>query len=270
MHRAPLEQARLGTTRAALLRTARRHHRVRAAEQESAVDAVLRACEPQPDGAAPRRLVLVRTTPASRPLAERVARELARLGHRALVGSAEALARAPDGEVPGLVVDVADHLVAPHRHRPLLADDLPHFAIVRETGAHLVGPFVLPGETPCLRCDELHRIDAERAWAVVAPQLLRLPAPAGDESLEWRTALHVGALVERLLRGLVLGEPAPAHPLVGGRLELARTGGVTSTPVPFHDGCGCRALPRSASGAPSSRPGARAAPTTTAALGARA
>lgn len=259
--RALIEEARLGTTRAGLERRARRFSSVPAAERAACIDALLAACDPVPPVAPPRLLVLVRATPASAPLGRRIARELLRRGHRALVGAADSPPRTVEGETAGLVVDVADRVLEPHRHLPLVSADLPHLAVVREPGRHLIGPAVLPGRSPCLRCDELHRVEAERAWAVVAPQLLRLAPPPADDELEWRTGLQLGALVESLLRALVAAERAPAHPLLGGRVTVEATGEVTSCAVPFHDGCGCRALPRTATPAPSSRRGAAAAPT---------
>nr|WP_297426983.1 ThiF family adenylyltransferase [uncultured Actinotalea sp.] len=55
---------------------------------------------------------------------------------------------------PSLVVLVEQHVADPARHRALLDNDVPHLSVVLREAAVLVGPLVLPGEGPCLRCDE--------------------------------------------------------------------------------------------------------------------
>jgi hypothetical protein len=54
---------------------------------------------------------------------------------------------------------------------------VPHLvATVRgETG--VVGPFVVPGATSCLRCADLHRRDADPRWPALAAQLTATEAP---------------------------------------------------------------------------------------------
>jgi len=50
-------------------------------------------------------------------------------------------------------------------------DGTPHIvATVRETTG-VVGPFVVPGSTACLRCLDLHRTDRDPAWPLIAAQL---------------------------------------------------------------------------------------------------
>src|SRR5699024_6158620 len=49
----------------------------------------------------------------------------------------------------------------------------PHLvAYVRETTG-VVGPFVLPGRTACLRCLDLHRADRDPGWPRVTLQLAK-------------------------------------------------------------------------------------------------
>jgi hypothetical protein len=82
---------------------------------------------------------------------------------------------------PGSVADVvvlarpwaASDPVAAAVHR----SGVPHLvATVRgETG--VVGPFVVPGATSCLRCADLHRRDADPRWPALAAQLTATEAP---------------------------------------------------------------------------------------------
>jgi bacteriocin biosynthesis cyclodehydratase domain-containing protein len=49
--------------------------------------------------------------------------------------------------------------------------DDPHLVVaIRETAA-VIGPFVVPGETPCVRCVELARSDRDPGWPALAAQL---------------------------------------------------------------------------------------------------
>ena len=69
-----------------------------------------------------------------------------------------------------------DRVITDH----LLRADQPHL-LVRSLGdAVWVGPLVLPGRTPCVRCTDLTRTDADPDWPMVLAQLgrLRLKLPA--------------------------------------------------------------------------------------------
>jgi hypothetical protein len=59
---------------------------------------------------------------------------------------------------------------------PAVADDLirsgvPHLSVTLREATAVVGPFVVPGITSCLRCLELHRCDRDAAWPLIAAQL---------------------------------------------------------------------------------------------------
>jgi bacteriocin biosynthesis cyclodehydratase domain-containing protein len=120
------------------------------------------------------------------------------------------------------------------RHRPHLP------VVIRETTA-VIGPLVLPGQTPCLRCVELIRGDRDPAWPVLAAQLIG--GPHGVEPCDIAlataaasiTALHVLAWLDR-------GIDAPPSS-VGGTLELSLTDlRLRRRTVTAHPGCGCGAI----------------------------
>ena len=59
---------------------------------------------------------------------------------------------------------------------PAIADDLirsgvPHVRVTVREATAVIGPFVVPGVTACLRCLELHRCDRDAAWPLIAAQL---------------------------------------------------------------------------------------------------
>ncbi len=117
-----------------------------------------------------------------------------------------------------------------------LALDVPHLPISVHGAQASVGPLVLPGRTGCLRCRDLHRVDADRHWSRVAVQLeqgLRTVASA---------ALVQAAAAWGVLHVLTLIDVGPADVTSGG-IEWTLTmphADMTSTTRPQHPLCGCR------------------------------
>lgn len=105
-------------------------------------------------------------------------------------------------------------------------------ATVRERRA-IVGPLVLPGRSSCLRCQHLHRVDADPGWAAIDAQL-RAAEPtagqageivcgtlaaaiAGAQALQWLDGEQhpetIDATIDIALPDLVLHRRHwPAHP----------------------------------------------------------
>ena len=111
----------------------------------------------------------------------------------------------------------------------------PHLlAYVRETTG-VVGPLVVPGETGCLVCLDLHRRDRDPGWPVVAAQLGRAPAgSACDVVLATLVAAQAAMQALGYLDGAVT-------PVLDGTLETSLRSGITRrrswSPHPI---CGCR------------------------------
>ncbi|UOY01313.1 ThiF family adenylyltransferase [Blastococcus sp. PRF04-17] len=117
---------------------------------------------------------------------------------------------------------------------------VPHLvATVRgETG--VVGPFVVPGRTSCLRCADLHRRDADPRWPRLAAQLTATEAPPSGATV---TCLMTAAIAALQVLAFLDGssapstldatvELAPPHLLPRARSWLA------------HRGCDCGAAAR--------------------------
>jgi hypothetical protein len=97
---------------------------------------------------------------------------------------------------PAPVVVLAEHLVEPRRAAALIGADVPHLPLVfTGTGAE-VGPYVVPGRTPCLACLAAHRRDADAAWPHLAAQLLGRPTPRYSSSLASEAAFVAAHLIE--------------------------------------------------------------------------
>jgi bacteriocin biosynthesis cyclodehydratase domain-containing protein len=82
--------------------------------------------------------------------------------------------RGGDDPAPGILVMASVAPVTPPEWLAT-ASDTPHLPVlVRETTA-LIGPLVVPGSTPCLRCLELARSDRDPGWPALTAQLLGMP-----------------------------------------------------------------------------------------------
>lgn len=82
----------------------------------------------------------------------------------------------------------------PHLVRALVRQRIPHLAVRIRDGRGLVGPFVVPGRTSCLRCADLVRSDLDPSWPRLASQLCGLTG-RGDRAVALVTAgLAVGQL----------------------------------------------------------------------------
>lgn len=136
-----------------------------------------------------------------------------------------------------LVVLVEHHVADPARHRPLVTDGVAHLSVVVREASLLVGPLVRPGRTPCLRCLDCHRADADPAWPRLAAQLAVRP----EEQEETVLATVGAALAAAQAVAAVDGRTAPVE---GATLEVALPDAVPRrTEWSPHPACGCAGLP---------------------------
>lgn len=147
-----------------------------------------------------------------------------------------ALDRTRQGE-PDLAVLADDHEPPADLTERLMRAGLPHLVAGMRGDTGVVGPLVLPGATPCLRCVDLTRRQHDREWAGVREQVSRPQRPV----LAAPCAATVTTAVAALAAAEVLAQ-------VEGR-ETATTGATASltlaAPVPSLRGwpvqpaCGC-------------------------------
>lgn len=129
---------------------------------------------------------------------------------------------------------IIDHFVIHPDHRAVwLRHDTPHLPIVwGDRGVH-IGPFIEPGNGPCLHCLERHRTEADPAWPAIASQLIDRHSSLETPILAADTALTSARLVlERLRSG-------PCRPAA---TRIDRDGQRTTIEVARHPECGCRSL----------------------------
>jgi len=76
-----------------------------------------------------------------------------------------------DHDDPALLVLVSSGEPARHVFDEAVRRCLTHLPVRLDEDRVLIGPFVVPGSGPCVRCHDLHRGDWDRSWWAVVPQL---------------------------------------------------------------------------------------------------
>jgi bacteriocin biosynthesis cyclodehydratase domain-containing protein len=126
---------------------------------------------------------------------------------------------------------------------------LAHLAVSVRDGTVVVGPLVQPGRSPCLNCLDLHRLDRDPAWSVVAAQLHDGPDTA--EPITATTALAAAAYAAaEVLAHIDGGQPTT----LGATVEIAGPDKATRRSWVPHPRCGCRRRVRSRRSGPPSPP----------------
>jgi bacteriocin biosynthesis cyclodehydratase domain-containing protein len=157
-----------------------------------------------------------------------------------------------------VAVIVAHYVIEPSRHALWLRRDVPHLPVVFGDRGARVGPFVEPGDGPCLHCLDLQRTDRDAAWPAMATQLLGRRA-ASETAL---TSFQAAALATRLAIARLDGDHA--HAATSMCIDAA-SGELSESSHLQHDRCGCRSLPEN--GTPPARLRAvRPAPPSSAAI----
>jgi bacteriocin biosynthesis cyclodehydratase domain-containing protein len=126
---------------------------------------------------------------------------------------------------------------------------LAHLAVAVRDGTVVVGPLVRPGQSPCLNCLDLHRMDRDPAWPVVAAQLHTGPDAA--EPLAATTALTAAAYAAaEVLTHIDGGLPVT----LGATVEISGPGRAVRRRWTQHPRCGCRRRSRSRPAGPPASP----------------
>ena len=154
--------------------------------------------------AAPAQAQFGASAPAR--VADRAAARVAVRGPREVVALAERLLRQSGAGLAGAdeLPDVC--LVASAGEVPraaldgLVRDTTPHLLLTGAVGSVVLGPFVVPGLTACLRCADAHLAETDPRRALVLEQVAVAPGAAGPPVDPALLALAVGWAVRDLLR----------------------------------------------------------------------
>lgn len=138
---------------------------------------------------------------------------------------------------PDVIVIVETWAHDLRRSARLGAEDVPHLAVLVREADIAVGPFVLSGQTPCLRCLELDRRDEDPAWADISRGLRALPpGRTGEETILAASGAALAA--GQVIAAIDGNRPRTAGAVVTIRLPDAIPRVRETAP---HPGCGCGA-----------------------------
>ncbi len=137
---------------------------------------------------------------------------------------------------PDLVVLVDSYATDPERALARWEDGVAVLPVVVREADAVVGPFVAPEGSPCLRCIGLHHADADKDWPLLVAQLCSRgqQAPAPQESV---LAQLVGAFAASQVLAVLDGE-VPATAGASFEFALPQPVGVRREWSP-HPSCGC-------------------------------
>jgi hypothetical protein len=163
------------------------------------------------------------------------------------------------GAVDGEAVGAAEQMCQDRRNRPhtsprpglavlagsqhpelsaaLMRERIPHLAASAGEAIGVVGPFVLPGESACLRCLDLARADRDPAWPFILAQAAgRDPSPPACDAI-LATTVAAQATAQALI---FIDRGAASSAVTNGTLELVLPGWQwrRRTWNPHRD-CGC-------------------------------
>lgn len=142
---------------------------------------------------------------------------------------------------PDVLVVVESWAAEPGRAEVLLGSGVPHLSVVVREADTLVGPLVVPGTGPCLRCLDLHRADLDPAWPLLLSQLTAPEWADAEPATEPGPVAAVSAGLAAAAALVVLDGLAPA---VGRTWEVGLPDAVPrERSWRVHPDCGCGAPP---------------------------
>ncbi len=106
---------------------------------------------------------------------------------RRLLGASGVPVSAEIGVGPVLVV--RDREPVREELDDLQRDDVPHLVVRPDLDRVVLGPFVAPGRTACLRCLDAHATDLDPRWPLLVEQLTRDAGPSPCDPTLWQVAL---------------------------------------------------------------------------------
>ncbi|MET1156342.1 TOMM precursor leader peptide-binding protein [Arthrobacter sp.] len=132
--------------------------------------------------------------------------------------------------------DVADPRVA----AALMSRGHPHLSVLVREHDTLIGPLVVPGQTSCLGCVELHRADANPTWPEVAAKLTSTPGRAPGRGQADEVSQSVAAAGLAAIQALLFldGRNQPGSFSAVLKLESG-DGTLARHAYPPHPDCGC-------------------------------
>jgi bacteriocin biosynthesis cyclodehydratase domain-containing protein len=120
----------------------------------------------------------------------------------------------------------------------------PHLVLRLSEGSAVVGPFVRPGETACLRCVDAHHTDADPTWPLLVAQHASAVVRPRDDTVPEPVDSLLAALAAAWAAREVVSHAegrSPATMATTIRLDPRLTALETHS-WPRHPACGCSGL----------------------------
>lgn len=123
----------------------------------------------------------------------------------------------------------------------LMRDGIPHLVLRLTEGHAVLGPFVRPAETACLRCIDAHHTDVDRSWPLLVAQYATAVTRGREDTVPEPVdpvlaTLAAAWAARELVTHAEGGEPATTSATI--RLDPRLTALETQT-WPRHPACGC-------------------------------
>ncbi|KXP13299.1 hypothetical protein AXK57_03540 [Tsukamurella pulmonis] len=117
----------------------------------------------------------------------------------------------------------------------LMRERVPHLPVVLRDGAGVIGPLVLPGAGPCLRCLDRNRSETDPGWPTLACQLFGRAGRASPQILRM-----TAAVAAQQVAAVAAGRWGSADPpdVLGCTLEVEGSA-IAVRRWFMHPGCGC-------------------------------
>ena len=145
-----------------------------------------------------------------------------------------------DRAMVDLVVVVSDDAVDSALAARLVNRGTPHLSVVLREADTVLGPLVVPGRDPCLRCLDLHRRDADPVWPSLAGALATGSATSPPPEPAAVASVSAGLAAAAVLAHL--DAPDSPHRLGGATLELGLPDALPrERRWAAHPACGCTA-----------------------------
>ncbi|MGV8979001.1 MAG: ThiF family adenylyltransferase [Cellulomonas sp.] len=148
------------------------------------------------------------------------------------------------GTVPDVVVLVERDVADPATGLALVTVGMTHLSVVVREADAVVGPLVVPGAGPCLRCVDLHRADVDDCWPTVAAQLAGRAGRAEKVGALRGEVGVLAGLCGALAAAEVLAHLDGAWPATRGASYEVRLPDIAPRRRPWvvHPRCGCTTL----------------------------
>lgn len=139
-------------------------------------------------------------------------------------------------ETTNFAILIDHEVISPQSYQTWLSRDVPHLSILFGEKGVRVSPVVVPGQSACLGCAEVEKINLDPSWISIAPQLAANPRNLADT----QSLLFAAAIAARAALAFCDGEFRLEKSEIFRGYELNLLTGEISGFEHSGKNCGCR------------------------------